>query len=50
MFTLLQVEWSGSSDTMEEILARIHKREEASVKRERALAYSFTHQVNHVYI
>lgn len=30
---------------MEEILARIHQREEAAVKRERAMAYAFTHQV-----
>lgn len=30
---------------MEEILARLHQREEAAVKRERALAYAFTHQV-----
>lgn len=30
---------------MEEILARIYHREEAAVKRERALAYAFSHQV-----
>lgn len=30
---------------MEEILARIHNREEAAVKRERAMAYAFNHQV-----
>jgi len=30
---------------MEEILARIRQREEAAVKRERTLAYAFTHQV-----
>ncbi|KAG8635431.1 protein IQ-DOMAIN 9 isoform X2 [Manihot esculenta] len=40
----LEVEWSGGSDTMEEILARIHQREEAAVKRERAMAYAFSHQ------
>lgn len=30
---------------MEEILGRIHHREEAAVKRERAMAYAFSHQV-----
>lgn len=40
----LEVEWCGGSETMEEILARIHQREEAAVKRERAMAYAFTHQ------
>ncbi|XP_010279173.1 PREDICTED: protein IQ-DOMAIN 1 [Nelumbo nucifera] len=40
----LEVEWSGGSDTMEEILARIQQREEAAVKRERAMAYAFSHQ------
>ncbi|XP_039126274.1 protein IQ-DOMAIN 1-like [Dioscorea cayenensis subsp. rotundata] len=40
----LQVEWCGGSDTMEEILARIQQREEAAVKRERAMAYAFSHQ------
>ncbi|XP_058100677.1 protein IQ-DOMAIN 10-like [Magnolia sinica] len=40
----LEVEWCGGSDTMEEILARIQQREEAAVKRERAMAYAFSHQ------
>ncbi|KAF8413788.1 hypothetical protein HHK36_001781 [Tetracentron sinense] len=40
----LDVEWSGGSETMEEILARIQQREEAAVKRERAMAYAFSHQ------
>lgn len=40
----LEVEWNGGTDTMEEILARIHQREEAAVKRERTLAYAFSHQ------
>ncbi|KAJ4837377.1 hypothetical protein Tsubulata_006272 [Turnera subulata] len=40
----LEVEWCGGSDTMEEILSRIQQREEAAVKRERAMAYAFTHQ------
>ncbi|XP_047327605.1 protein IQ-DOMAIN 9-like [Impatiens glandulifera] len=40
----LEVDWCGGSDSMEEILARIHQREEAAVKRERAMAYAFSHQ------
>ncbi|RDX64340.1 Protein IQ-DOMAIN 1 [Mucuna pruriens] len=40
----LEVEWCGGSETMEEILGRIHHREEAAVKRERAMAYAFSHQ------
>ncbi|KAI4296865.1 hypothetical protein L6164_036785 [Bauhinia variegata] len=40
----LEVEWCGGSETMDEILARIHQREEAAVKRERAMAYAFSHQ------
>ncbi|XP_008784249.2 protein IQ-DOMAIN 1-like isoform X2 [Phoenix dactylifera] len=40
----LEVEWCGGSETMEEILARIQQREEAAIKRERAMAYAFSHQ------
>ncbi|XP_059663895.1 protein IQ-DOMAIN 9 [Cornus florida] len=40
----LEVEWCNGSETMEEILGRIHQREEAAVKRERAMAYAFSHQ------
>ncbi|XP_044462377.1 protein IQ-DOMAIN 9-like isoform X2 [Mangifera indica] len=40
----LEVEWSGGSETKDEILSRIHQREEASIKRERAMAYAFSHQ------
>ena len=42
----LQVEWNGGAETKDEILGRIHQREEATIKRERALAYAFAHQVN----
>ncbi|XP_052202059.1 protein IQ-DOMAIN 9 isoform X3 [Diospyros lotus] len=42
----LEVEWNGGSETMEEILGRIHQREEAAGKRERALAYAFSHQAS----
>ncbi|GJX91843.1 hypothetical protein Tco_0345169 [Tanacetum coccineum] len=40
----LEVEWSGSSHIMVEALSRIKQREEASVKRERAMACAFSHQ------
>ncbi|XP_031501817.1 protein IQ-DOMAIN 9-like [Nymphaea colorata] len=40
----IEVEWCSGSESMEEILARVHEREAASVKRERALAYAFSHQ------
>ncbi|XP_061357642.1 protein IQ-DOMAIN 9-like [Gastrolobium bilobum] len=40
----LEVEWSGGFETMEEVLGKIHQREEAAVKRERAMAYAFSHQ------
>lgn len=40
----LEVEWNCGSETMEEILSRIHQREEAALKRERAMAYAFSHQ------
>ncbi|XP_057963560.1 protein IQ-DOMAIN 10 isoform X2 [Malania oleifera] len=40
----LEVEWCSGSETMEEILSRIQHREEAAVKRERAMAYAFSHQ------
>ncbi|KAI3764947.1 hypothetical protein L2E82_14965 [Cichorium intybus] len=39
-----KMEWSGSSHTMGEALARMKQREEATVKRERAMAYAFSHQ------
>ena len=41
------MEWNGGSETMEEVMARIHQREEAAGKRERAMAYAFSHQVSH---
>ncbi|KAL5096812.1 hypothetical protein RYX36_001139 [Vicia faba] len=39
-----EVEWSGGPETAEETLGRIHQRGEAAVKRERAMAYAFSHQ------
>ncbi|XP_016901188.2 protein IQ-DOMAIN 10-like isoform X1 [Cucumis melo] len=40
----LEAEWSGGSETKEEILFKIQQREEAAVRRERAMAYAFSHQ------
>lgn len=40
----LEVDWCGGAETMEETVSKIHQREEAAVKRERALAYAFAHQ------
>lgn len=40
----IEVEWNGGAETKDEILGRIHQREEATIKRERALAYAFSHQ------
>lgn len=40
----IEVEWCGGADSMDGILSRIHEREEAAVKRERAMAYAFSHQ------
>ncbi|CAN4078842.1 unnamed protein product [Withania somnifera] len=40
----VEIEWSGGPETMEVILARIHQREEAAIKREKAMAYAFSHQ------
>ncbi|KAI4371028.1 hypothetical protein MLD38_019305 [Melastoma candidum] len=40
----LEVDWCGGSESMDEILAKIHQKEEAAVKRERAMAYAFNHQ------
>ncbi|KAM7280263.1 hypothetical protein ACFE04_007397 [Oxalis oulophora] len=41
----VEVEWNCGSETMEEILSRIQQREEAAIKRERAMAYAFSHQL-----
>ncbi|XP_022715789.1 protein IQ-DOMAIN 1-like isoform X3 [Durio zibethinus] len=39
-----RVEWSGGPETLEEVLTKIQQREEAAVKRERTMAYAFSHQ------
>ncbi|XVE51433.1 hypothetical protein DITRI_Ditri02bG0039900 [Diplodiscus trichospermus] len=43
-FRAYRVEWSGGPETMKEIIAKIQQREAAAVKRERTMAYAFSHQ------
>ncbi|KAG4124295.1 hypothetical protein ERO13_D10G031100v2 [Gossypium hirsutum] len=43
-FRAYRVEWSGGPGTMEEVLTKIHQKEAAAVKRERTMAYAFSHQ------
>ncbi|XP_039068397.1 protein IQ-DOMAIN 1-like [Hibiscus syriacus] len=43
-FWAYRVEWSGGPDTKEEILTKIQTKEAAAVKRERTMAYAFSHQ------
>ncbi|XP_042062534.1 protein IQ-DOMAIN 5-like [Salvia splendens] len=40
----LEVEWSSGPETMDDTLNRIQQREAASAKRERTMAYAFSHQ------
>ncbi|XP_076923519.1 protein IQ-DOMAIN 10-like [Bidens hawaiensis] len=40
----LEAEWCGGTESMEVIVSRIQQREEATNKRERAMAYAFSHQ------
>ncbi|XP_010060656.2 protein IQ-DOMAIN 1 isoform X1 [Eucalyptus grandis] len=40
----LELEWCGGPGTKEDILAKIQQREAAAAKRERTLAYAFSHQ------
>lgn len=40
----LEIEWQGGPETKEEIIYRIQERERAALKRERAMAYAFSHQ------
>jgi hypothetical protein len=41
----LQNGWCDSMGSVEDIQARLLKRQEAAAKRERAMAYALTHQV-----
>jgi hypothetical protein len=41
----LAEDWNQSVQTKEQIDASIQSRQEAAIKRERSLAYAFTHQV-----
>ena len=39
--------WCDSIGSVEQIQAKLVKRQEAAAKRERAMAYALTHQVTH---
>lgn len=41
----MQERWSDSIGSVEEMQAKVLKRQEAAAKRERAMAYALTHQV-----
>lgn len=41
----MQERWCGSIGSVEEMQAKVLKKQEAAAKRERAMAYALTHQV-----
>nr|GEV70254.1 hypothetical protein [Tanacetum cinerariifolium] len=43
-FHALEVEWCGGPESRDEIVSKIQQRGEATNKRERAMAYAFSHQ------
>lgn len=45
LLTVVQEGWCDSVGSVEEIQAKLLKRQEAAVKRERAMAYALAHQV-----
>jgi len=45
LFQQVGEEWDDSSQSKEQIEAKLLHRQEAALRRERALAYSFSHQV-----
>lgn len=38
-------EWNDSTQSKEQVEAKLQSKQEAAIRRERALAYSFSHQV-----
>lgn len=42
----MQEGWCGGIGSVAEMQAKVLKRQEAAAKRERAMAYALTHQVN----
>lgn len=44
----MQEGWCDSVGSVQEIQAKLLKRQEAAAKRERAMAYALAHQVTHV--
>ena len=43
-------EWDDSHKSKEQIEARLQHKQEAAIRRERALAYAFSHQVSCIYL
>ena len=49
-FTFTQEGWCDSVGSVEQIQAKLLKRQEAAAKRERAIAYALAHQVKMRYL
>lgn len=47
LLTVVQEGWCDSVGSVQEIQAKLLKRQEAAAKRERAMAYALAHQVKH---
>lgn len=47
LFWLVQDGWCDSVGSVEDIQAKLLKRQEAAAKRERAMAYALSHQVHY---
>lgn len=43
-------EWDDSTQTKEQIEASIVSKQEATIRRERAMAYAFSHQVLYIFL
>lgn len=48
---MLQIgdKWNGGTQSKEQVEAKLQSKQEAAMRRERALAYAYTHQVSHSY-
>lgn len=47
LLTVMQEGWCDSVGSVEQIQAKLLKRQEAAAKRERAMAYALAHQVKY---
>jgi hypothetical protein len=46
MFCIFQEGWCDSQGTLEEVRVKLQKRQEGAIKRERAIAYAYSQQVD----